>query len=157
VWSVNANLPVASVRTLNELRAESMAQTSFMLVMLAIAAGVALLLGVVGIYGVISYVATERTREIGIRIALGAERRDVTGLFLRQGLLLAAAGITAGVVASAGLTRVMSALLFGVSAMDPLTYAAVSAGLAATALLASYIPAARAARVDPAVALRWEA
>jgi putative ABC transport system permease protein len=157
VWSVNANLPVASVRTLNELRAESMAQTSFMLVMLAIAAGVALLLGVVGIYGVISYVATGRTREIGIRIALGAERRDVTGLFLRQGLLLAAAGIAAGVVASAGLTRVMSALLFGVSAMDPLTYAAVSAGLAATALLASYIPAARAARVDPAVALRWEA
>jgi putative ABC transport system permease protein len=118
---------------------------------------VALLLGVVGIYGVISYVATGRTREIGIRIALGAERRDVTGLFLRQGLLLAAAGITAGVVASAGLTRVMSALLFGVSAMDPLTYAAVSAGLGATALLASYIPAARAARVDPAVALRWEA
>jgi predicted permease len=157
VWSVNGNLPVASVRTLDQLRADSMAQTSFMLVMLGIAAAVALLLGVVGIYGVISYIAAQRTREVGIRIALGAAHRDVTGLFLRQGLLLAAAGIAVGVTASAALTRVMSALLFGVSAMDPLTYVAVTAGLAATALLASYIPAARAARVDPAVALRWEA
>jgi predicted permease len=157
VWAVNANLPVARVRTLDQLRAESMAQTSFMLVMLAIAAGVALLLGIVGIYGVISYVATERTREIGIRIALGAAARDVTNLFLRQGLLLVAVGIMAGLIASAALTRVMAALLYGVSAIDPVTYLAVSAGLAATALLASYIPAARAARVDPAVALRWEA
>lgn len=157
VWSVNANLPVAGVRTVEQLRAQSMAQTSFMLVMLAIAAGVALLLGVVGIYGVISYVATQRTREIGIRIALGAAARDVTGLFLRQGLWLAVIGIAAGIAAAAGLTRVMSTLLFGVSPMDPVTYVAVSMGLAATALLASYIPAARAARVDPAIALRWEA
>jgi putative ABC transport system permease protein len=157
VWSVNANLPVARVRTLDQLRAESMAQTSFALVMLGIAAGVALLLGIVGIYGVISYVATQRTREIGIRIALGAAHGDVTGLFLRQGLLLAGAGIILGVIASAGVTRVMSTLLFGVSAMDPLTYVAVTVGLGATALLASYIPAARAARVDPATALRWEA
>src|SRR4051794_4778860 len=157
VWSVNANLPVARVRTLAQLRSESMAQTSFMLVMLAIAASVALLLGVVGIYGVISYVATQRTREIGIRIALGAAARDVTGLFLRQGLWLATIGITAGLAAAAGLTRVMSALLYGVSAIDPLTYVTVSAGLAGTALLASYIPASRAARVDPATALRWEA
>jgi putative ABC transport system permease protein len=157
VWSVNGNLPVSGVRTLEQLRANSMAQTSFMLVMLAIAAAVALLLGVVGIYGVISYVATQRTREIGIRIALGAAGRDVTGLFLRQGLWLAVIGIAAGVAVSAGLTRVMATLLFGVGPMDPVTYLAVSIGLAATALLASYIPAARAARVDPAVALRWEA
>jgi putative ABC transport system permease protein len=125
--------------------------------MLGIAAAVALMLGIVGIYGVISYVATQRTREVGIRIALGAAHRDVTGLFLRQGLLLAGVGITVGVVAAAAATRVMSALLYGVSAIDPLTYFAVTAGLGATALLASYIPAARAARVDPAIALRWEA
>ncbi|MDQ3211726.1 MAG: ABC transporter permease, partial [Acidobacteriota bacterium] len=130
VWSVNASVPVARVRTLDQLRSESMAQTSFMLVMLAIAAAVALLLGVVGIYGVIAYVATQRTREIGIRIALGAEGRDVTRLFLRQGLLLAGAGIAVGVAASAGATRALSALLYGVSALDPLTYAAVAAGLA---------------------------
>jgi putative ABC transport system permease protein len=157
VWSVNPNLPVASVRTLEKIRSESMAQTSFALVMLGIAAGVALLLGVVGIYGVISYVATQRTREIGIRIALGAAHRDVTGLFLRQGLLLALAGIVLGVVASAAVTRFMAAMLFGVSAMDPLTYVAVAIGLGGTALLTSYLPAARAARTDPAIALRWEA
>ena len=157
VWTVNANLPVARVRTLSEIRAESMAQTSFALVMLAIAAAVALALGIVGIYGVISYVATQRTREIGIRIALGAARRDVTNLFLRHGLILASAGIAVGVVAAAGVTRVMSALLFGVKTIDPVTYIVVTAGLAATAILASYIPAARAAKVDPAIALRWEA
>jgi predicted permease len=157
VWAVNPNLPVSGVRTLEEIRSDSMAQTSFALVMLAIAGAVALLLGVVGIYGVISYIATQRTREIGIRMALGAAAADVSRLFLRQGLTLAAAGIALGVGAAAGLTRVMASLLFGVSAVDPLTYAAVAAGLGATALLASYLPAARAARVDPAHALRWEA
>jgi predicted permease len=157
VWAVNPNLPVAGVRTLEAIRRESMAQTSFALVMLGIAAGVALVLGVVGIYGVISYVATQRTREIGIRIALGAARRDVSGLFLRQGLALAASGIAIGMAAAAALTRVMASLLFGVQAIDPLTYAAVATGLGLTALLASYLPAARAAGIDPAHALRWEA
>jgi putative ABC transport system permease protein len=134
-----------------------MAQTSFALVMLGIAAAVALLLGIVGIYGVISYVATQRTREIGIRMALGAAARDVGGLFLRHGLILVTIGVVLGTIAAALLTRVMSTLLFGVSSMDPATYAVVAVGLAATALLASYLPARRAARIDPATALRWEA
>ncbi len=157
VWSVNANLPVAQVRTLDQIRAGSMAQTSFALVMLAIAAAVALLLGVVGIYGVIAYIATQRTREVGIRIALGAASRDVSGLFVRQGAVLAGVGIGCGIVAAALLTRAMSSLLFGVSALDPLTYVAVAFALGGTAVLASYLPARRVARVDPAVALRWEA
>jgi predicted permease len=157
VWSVNPNLPLASVRTLDEIRAESMAQTSFALVMLGIAAAVALLLGVVGIYGVISYVATQRTREIGIRMALGAAERDVRALFLRHGVVLSMLGIGVGLAAASGLTRLMSALLFGVSSLDPTTYAAVATGLAGTALLASYLPARRASRIDPADALRVEA
>jgi ABC-type antimicrobial peptide transport system permease subunit len=156
VWSVNASLPVAGVRTLDEIRAASMAQTSFALVMLGISGGGALLLGIVGIYGVISYMATQRTREIGIRMALGAGVRDVNGLFLRHGLALAATGIAAGMAAAAGVSRVMSTLLFGVGALDPVTYAAVAVGLGTTALLASYLPARRASRIDPAVALRWD-
>jgi len=154
VWGVNPSLPLASVRTLPQIAAESMAQTSFALVMLAIAAGVALLLGVVGIYGVIAYLASQRTREIGIRIALGAGKRDVSRLFLRHGSALAAIGIAIGLIAAAVSTRVMSAMLFGVSALDPLTYVAVALALGGTALLASYLPAMRATRIDPATALR---
>ena len=133
-----------------------MAQTSFALVMLAISGAVALLLGIVGIYGVIAYVATQRTREIGIRIALGAASGDVSGLFIRHGFVLAAIGIACGIAAAAALTRAMSTLLFGVSPLDPLTYVAVALTLGGTAVLASYLPARRAARVDPAIALRWE-
>jgi predicted permease len=156
VWSVNPNLPVAAVQTLSEIQADSMAQTSFALVMLGVAATVALVLGVVGIYGVISYVAAQRTREIGIRMALGAARRDVSRLFLQHGSLLAGIGVVIGMAAAAGLTRVMSSLLYGVSALDPLTYVVVAAGLGGTALLASYLPARRAARIDPALALRQD-
>jgi predicted permease len=154
VWSVNASLPLANVQTLEEIEAASMAQTSFAMVMLAIAASVALLLGVVGIYAVIAYIATQRTREIGIRIALGAQTWDVRRLFLRHGLLLTSAGIALGIGASLALTRVLSALLFGVGPMDPITHAVVSAGLAAVALLATWLPARRASRIDPVVALR---
>jgi predicted permease len=154
VWSVNPNLPLANVLTLDEIQADSMAQTSFALVMLAIAATVALLLGSVGIYGVIAYIATQRTREIGIRMALGAQTEDVRRLFLRHGLLLTGAGIALGIGVALALTRVMSALLFGVSPMDPVTYATVAAGLATVALLATYLPARRASRTDPIIALR---
>ena len=156
VWSVNASLPVANVRSLTDIMAASMAQTSFALVMLAIAGAVALLLGIVGIYGVIAYIASQRTKEIGIRIALGAVTRDVTGLFLRQGLLLAASGIAIGLVVAGFATRVMTTLLYGVRPLDPLTYVAVAVGLGFTALLASYLPAARAARIAPSEALRRE-
>jgi ABC-type antimicrobial peptide transport system permease subunit len=131
-----------------------MTQTSFALVMLAIAATVALLLGSVGIYGVIAYVAAQRTREIGIRMALGAQTGDVRQLFLRHGLLLTGVGLALGTGVALASTRVMSALLFGVSPMDPVTYVAVAASLGSIALLATYLPARRASRVDPIVALR---
>jgi predicted permease len=154
VWSVNPNVPLANVQTLDEIQAQSMAQTSFAMVMLAIAASVALLLGVVGIYGVIAYVAAQRTREIGIRMALGAQIGDVRKMFLRYGLWLTAMGLALGIGAALLLTRAMSALLFGVAPTDPMTYVAVSVALAAVALLATDLPARRASRVDPTVALR---
>ncbi len=157
IWSVNPGLPVSNVRTLEEIRLQSMAQTSFALVMLAIAGCVALLLGIVGIYGVIAYIAAQRTREIGIRVALGAQQGDVSGLFLRHGLLLTGIGLVLGLVGAGVLTRLMSSLLFGVGTVDPLTYAVVSAALVAISLLACYLPARRAARVDPVIALRAEA
>ncbi len=156
VWSINPNLPLAEVRTLDRILATSMAQTSFTLVMLGIAAAVALLLGVIGIYGVLSYTVSQRTREIGIRMALGAGRQEVSRLFVSQGLLLTGIGLLLGLGAAAGLTRLMYALLFGVRPLDFLTYGAVSLVLAFIALMASYVPARRAARVDPLEALRWE-
>jgi putative ABC transport system permease protein len=115
------------------------------------------LLGVVGVYGVIACIAARRTREVGVRMALGAEPRDVARLFVRHGALLAGLGIALGVAGAAALSRLMSSLLVGVSPTDPLTYAAVSAGLAALAILAGYLPARRASRIDPVVALRTEA
>ena len=154
VWKVNPDLPLASIQTLEEIQSTWMAKTSFTLVMLGIAASVALLLGIVGIYGVISYVAARRTHEIGIRIALGAGSRDVCTLFVRHGLKLTGVGIVLGIVLAGVVTRVMSSYLFGVGPMDPLTYVAVSALLASIALLATYLPARRAALTDPNVALR---
>jgi predicted permease len=156
VWSVNPNLPLANVRLLSDIHEESMARTSFTLVMLGIAGGVALLLGLVGIYGVISYSVSQRTREIGIRIALGARQGEVRGMFVRHGLLLTGVGVALGLGAAVALTRLMSALLFGVSPMDPVTFSAVSIILGAVALLASYLPARRASSVNPVEVLRWE-
>jgi predicted permease len=156
VWSVNPNLPLASVRTLDEILDDSMVRTSFTMVMLAIAGAVALVLGAVGIYGVISYVVSQRTREIGVRIALGAQQADVGRLVLRQGLALTGSGVAVGLLAAFGLTRLMTSLLFGVQPADPMTYAFVATALGAVAMLASYLPARRAAAVDPVEALRWE-
>jgi ABC-type antimicrobial peptide transport system permease subunit len=141
---VNRDLPLDAVATLDEIQARSMARTSFTMIMLGIAAGVALFLGIVGIYGVIAYVATRQTREIGIRMALGAQTHDVRWLFIRHGLLLTGVGIAIGILCSLAVTRLMSTLLFGVSPNDPLTYIALSSVLGAVALLAMWLPARRA-------------
>jgi predicted permease len=156
VWSVNPDLPLASVRTLREVYDKSMARTSFALVMLALAGAMALLLGLVGIYGVISYSVSQRTREIGIRMALGSPKSGVTRLFLWHGLRLAAIGVACGLLAALACTRLMESLLFHVSPLDPLTYIGVSCGLVVAAALASYLPALRATGIDPVEALRAE-
>jgi predicted permease len=156
VWSVNGTLPVALVRTLQELYERSMARTTFALVMLAIAGGMALLLGLIGIYGVISYSVSQRTREIGIRMALGVNHADVRRMFVRHGLVLAGIGIAVGIAVAAGLARLMASLLFNVSPLDAVTYVAVSLVLAFAAVLASYVPARRAAALNPVQALRAE-
>jgi predicted permease len=156
VWSVNPDLPIADVRTVQEIYDRSLARTSFLLAMLTIAGGMALLLGIVGIYGVISYSVSQRTREIGIRIALGAPQQTVRKLFVREGLALTAIGVACGLVAALALTRLMASLLFEVSPLDPATYAAVSAILVAAAMVASYVPAHRATTIEPVEALRVE-
>lgn len=154
VRAVNGDLPVTQVRTLDDDYGRSLASTSFTLVMLAIAGTMALLLSVIGIYGVLSYAVTQRTREIGIRTALGAPRAGLRAMFVRDGLLLAVIGVVIGLVAAGVLTRTMTALLFGVSTLDPMTYVGVAVVLAAAAVLASYIPARRATAVDPVEVLR---
>ncbi len=156
VWSVDASLPLAAVHSLDYYYQQSMARTSFTLIMLGIAGAMALLLGAVGLYGVIAYSVSQRTREIGIRIALGAQQNEVIAMFVRQGLLLAGIGIAFGLAAAFAAMRLMSSLLFHVSPMDPLTYIAVTIGLVAAALVASYVPSRRAASVSPVEALRAE-
>ncbi len=156
VWSVNSNLPLASVETMQDIYGQSLARTSFTLVMLAIAGSMALALGIIGIYGVISYAVSQRTREIGIRLALGAQKRGLKWMFVRSALLLTGAGVAIGLGAAAALMQLMKSLLFGISPLDPLTYIAVPLILAISAALASYLPARRAAAVDPVEALRAE-
>jgi predicted permease len=154
--SVNPNFTIADVRTMQDILDGSMARTAFALVVLGIAAAVALLLGSIGVYGVVAYVVSQRTQEVGVRIALGAEASRVTRMVLRQGFALAAVGVVVGLAAAYGLTRLMSAVLFGVNPADPLTYLVVSLGMTGIALLASYLPARRAAAIDPMQALRAE-
>jgi len=156
VWSVNPNLPLASVRTMQDIYSQSLARTSFTLVMLAIAGSMALALGIIGIYGVISYTVSQRTREIGIRLALGAPRSELKWMFVRSALLLATAGVVIGLGTAAILMQLMKSLLFGISPLDPFTYIVVPLILVASAALASYLPARRAAAVDPVEALRAE-
>jgi predicted permease len=156
VGSVNRSMPVFLVRTMKDLYDESLARTSFALVMLGIAAAMALALGVIGIYGVIAYVVAQRSREIGIRLALGAAPTQLKRMFVRQGLTLTAVGAGVGLVTAFALTQWMSSLLFGVERLDPATYAAVLGVLAMAAAMASYVPARRAAAVDPVETLTAE-
>jgi putative ABC transport system permease protein len=156
VWSVNPSMPVTQARTMQDVYSGSLARTSFVLVMLAIAGGMALLLGVIGIYGVIAYVVSQRTREIGIRSALGAEPRQLERLFLLHGLGLSVVGGVVGLVAAMGLGRLMSSLLFGVSPLDPIAYLVAVGATIGAAVLASYVPARRAAMIDPIETLRAE-
>jgi predicted permease len=156
VWSVAPNLPLAEVHTLDDYYTRSMARTSFTLVMLAVAGCMALFLGIVGLYGVISYSVSQRRREIGIRMALGAAKSAVLKMVISQGIKLALIGVAIGIAGALGLTRFLSGLLYGVEPGDPPTLVAVSALLIAVAFLASYIPARQAAKVDPLRALRQE-
>lgn len=156
VQAVNPDLPLANPRTMQAIYGRSLARTSFTLTMLTIAAGMALLLGLIGIYGVLSYAVTQRTREIGIRLALGAPRSNVQGLFLRYGLTLTGIGVLCGIAAAFPLSRLLSGLLFEVSPADPATYGLVAALLLAAAALAAYLPARRATAIDPITSLRAE-
>jgi ABC-type antimicrobial peptide transport system permease subunit len=156
VWSVDSNVPLAEVHTLGYFYTQSMARTSFTLVMLGVAGGMALLLGIVGIYGVIAYSVSQRTREIGIRMALGAQQPMLISMFVRHGLLLTGIGVVCGLAVAFAVMRLMSSLLFNVSPVDPITYASVTAGVVVTAYLACYLPSRRAAAVDPVDALRAE-
>jgi predicted permease len=156
VWSMNPNLPLAEVHALDFFYKRSMARTSFTLIMLGVAGSMALLLGVVGIYGVIAYSVSPRTREIGIRMALGAQQKTLTGMFVRHGLALTGIGVACGLAVAIVVMRLMSSLLFKVSPVDPVAYGAASIGLVATAFLASYLPSRRVSTVDPVEALRAE-
>ena len=156
IRDINPRIPIANPRTMLEVFEGATARTSFTAAMLGAASGIALLLGLVGIYGVITYVVSQRTREIGVRMALGASSSTVRGMVVKQGLVLSGAGVAIGLVAAGFLSRVLGSLLYGVRATDPITYAAVALALITVAMVASLIPAVRAAGVDPGRALRVE-
>jgi putative ABC transport system permease protein len=156
IWKVDSQLPITDVKTMNEVSAASFAARRFNMLLLAIFAGLALVLAAVGIYGVMSYAVTQRTQEIGIRMALGARATDVLKLIIKNGMTLTLLGVVIGVAGALALTRLLTTLLFGVTPTDKPTFIAVSAVLILVALLACYLPARRATKVDPLVALRYE-
>jgi putative ABC transport system permease protein len=156
VWSVNKDVPLANIRTMHDLIANSVQRRKFSMLLLTMFAAVAMLLAAAGLYGVMSYSVAQRTKEIGIRMALGARRPNVLALIVKQGMALVLMGIAAGIMLSFGMTRLISGMLFGITATDPLTFAGVAILLGAVAFLANYLPALRAASVDPMVALRYE-
>jgi putative ABC transport system permease protein len=156
IQGVDPAQPVFDVKSVDQRLYDSLARRRFSMFLLTVFAVVALILAAIGIYGVMAYSVSHRTREIGIRVALGAQPRDVLSLVIRQGIILTLTGALAGLIVALGLTRLMSSLLFGVGAMDPLTFVGVAALLITVALLACLIPARRATKVDPIVALRYE-
>ena len=153
---MNRNLPLAQVRSLGDLYGQSIARTSFTLVMLGIAATIALLLGVFGIYGVVSYIVAQRTGEIGVRLAMGAEPRAVAGMILRQGGIVTLVGVGVGLAAALAGSRLIQSLLYGVGPRDPVIFVMTTLALLAIAMLACWLPARRAARLSPLNALRTD-
>jgi putative ABC transport system permease protein len=156
IHSLDANIPLSEIQTMDHVVAEANGQSRFYLILLGAFAMVALVLAGVGIYGVMSYSVSRRTHEIGVRMALGAQGRDVLRLVVFQGIIQALAGVAVGLAGALALSRLMGGLLYGTQPTDPATFAAVVVVLSAVAIAASYIPARRAAKVDPMVALRYE-
>ncbi|HET9787122.1 MAG TPA: FtsX-like permease family protein, partial [Pyrinomonadaceae bacterium] len=156
VKQLDPDQPIYNIKTMDEIRAESVSGERLNLTLFSIFAGIALVLAVVGIYGVMSYTVTQRTHEIGIRMAIGAQQRDVFKMVLGQGMMLALIGIAIGLVGAFALTRLMASMLFGVTATDPATFAAIAVLLTAVALMACYLPGRRATKVDPVISLRYE-
>jgi putative ABC transport system permease protein len=156
IWAVNKDIPFSRAVTMNQLVSKSLGERRFTLLLLISFAALALLLAAVGIYGLISFTTGQRTHEIGVRIALGAQPRDITGMILKQGMWLALVGVGAGLVAALALTRFLRQMLFGVSPTDPATFALPALLLGCVALIACYVPARRATKVDPLVTLRAE-